>query len=158
MTERILSQLQREYRDFFLQRLSEFDVKSPAELSKEKKSQFFTSIKNDWSKIKASKTLIKENVRTELIESQKEQIDIPNDQLQGRQGKAPQPQTIVRGEQRFSNEIIKSEPNKEQTDDLRILFKPNNHFSQGRNYNYPVVKMPLENSNLSSQIHCCLLF
>ena len=46
MTERILSELQKEYRNFFLEKMKLYGVKSPAELSKEKKSEFFTEIKN----------------------------------------------------------------------------------------------------------------
>ena len=46
MTERILSELQKEYRDFFLGKLNLYGVKSPAELkTKENKSKFFTEIK-----------------------------------------------------------------------------------------------------------------
>lgn len=44
--------------------------------------------------------------------------------------------------------IIKSEPNKEQTDDLRIQFVPNTHFAQEGQYQYPVVKMPKINTSL----------
>ena len=40
MTERVLSQLQKEYRDFFLEKLKEFGVKSPANLTKDKKASF----------------------------------------------------------------------------------------------------------------------
>src|SRR5690606_17509560 len=48
----------------------------------------------------------------------------------------------------FTKQIIKSEPNQEQTDDLRILFTPNSHFAQEEQYLYPVVKMPKSNTIL----------
>lgn len=43
---------------------------------------------------------------------------------------------------------IKSEPNPEQTNDLRILYVPNLHFEQEGQYLYPVVKVPKPNSIL----------
>ena len=102
MKERKLSVLQKEYQDFFLEMLKLYSVKSPVELSKEKKKVFFTSIKQGWAKIKIAK----------------------------------------------KKEVIKSKPNKEQTDDLKILFSPNHHFLQTDDYTYPVVKMPKPNSSL----------
>lgn len=55
MNERILSELQKEYRSFFLEKMSLYGVKSPAELTKENKSEFFTEIKQDWTKYKLNK-------------------------------------------------------------------------------------------------------
>ena len=55
MNERKLSELQKEYRAFFLDKMRLYGVKSPAELTKEKKSEFFTEIKQDWAKHKISK-------------------------------------------------------------------------------------------------------
>lgn len=53
MTDRILSELQKEYRRFFLGKLHLYGVKSPSELkTKENKGEFFTEIKEDWAKIK----------------------------------------------------------------------------------------------------------
>ena len=60
MTERKLSELQKEYRDFFFEKLRLYGVKSPAQLTKEKKSAFFTDIKQDWAKIKIAKNQTKE--------------------------------------------------------------------------------------------------
>ena len=45
MAKRKLSILQKVYRDFFLAILDEYDVNSPAQLTKAKKSAFFTRIK-----------------------------------------------------------------------------------------------------------------
>jgi hypothetical protein len=60
MNERRLSELQKEYRAFFLEKMRLYGVKSPAELAKEKKSEFFTEIRNDWSKHKLLKLQLKE--------------------------------------------------------------------------------------------------
>lgn len=152
MTERKLSELQKEYRNFFLEKLRVFGVNSPAELAKEKKSEFFTSIKEDWTEIKLAKRQVKDThgkaTTTQIA------IEIPH--------KAPKEQTSQETEkkvyekrqeqaeikQELIKQIIKSEPNKEQTDDLKILFTPNNHFAQTEQYTYPVTKMPKQNSNL----------
>ena len=55
MNERKLSKLQKEYRAFFLEKMKFYGVKSPAELTKDIKSEFFTEIKQDWAKRKLSK-------------------------------------------------------------------------------------------------------
>ena len=65
MIERKVSELQKEYRNFFLEKLSKFGVKSPADLSKEKKSDFFTSIKQDWAKIELAKLKKEEVIQNE---------------------------------------------------------------------------------------------
>ena len=151
MTEKVLSQLQKEYRDFFLGKLKEYNVKSPAELTKDRKSDFFTSIKQDWAKIKIakkeSKYVVKRNIQinNEILEQtvdKKPQEESKKKDYENRQVRRQSTQ------QEFTKQIIKSEPNKEQTDDLKILFSPNNHFAQEENYLYPVVKMPKHNSSL----------
>ena len=50
MNERKLSELQKEYRAFFLGKMELYSVTSPAQLPKEKKSEFFTEIKKGLSK------------------------------------------------------------------------------------------------------------
>jgi hypothetical protein len=55
MTERTLSELQKEYRAFFLGKLNQYGVKSPAWLTKAQKSEFFTAIKNEWAQVKNAK-------------------------------------------------------------------------------------------------------
>ena len=60
MNERNLSELQKEYRAFFLGKMELYSVTSPAQLSKEKKSEFFTEIKKDWAKHKLEKQQLKE--------------------------------------------------------------------------------------------------
>jgi hypothetical protein len=145
-----------------------YGVKSPAELTREKKSKFFTEIKQDWAKykslIKQKKDLKKNKNQTiveEPIEVYKEQIGKGSKKrtnnkkgwkeqekkdkhsrspvIKSSHKKQEQPQ------RKYSKEIIKSEPNQEQTKDLRILFTPNKYFAQGDDYLYPVVKMPEKN-------------
>jgi hypothetical protein len=160
MNERKLSELQKEYRIFFLEKMSFYGVKSPAELAKEKKREFFIEIKKDWAKHKLSKWQLKETRNKEIqstdeeplenyIENPKEEIEIEwlkkeypsplfgEKKTQGQELEAPQ---------EFVKQVIKSEPNQEQTDDLRILFNPNSHFIQDDQYQYPVVKMPKQSS------------
>lgn len=175
MTERILSELQKEYRNFFLAKMKLYGVKSPAELSKEKKSPFFTEIKKDWAKYKLLKKqkietesvdvkeIIEEPTETYDIKYSKEEKSEKTDTHKERNEQEPiirrktidkhtatkkRTQEQQKEQKVFTKQIIKSEPNNEQTDDLRILFTPNNHFEQTVQYFYPVVKMPKQNSNL----------
>lgn len=170
MNERVISELQKEYRAFFLEKMGLYGVKSPVELTKEKKSEFFTEIKLDWAKHKLTKKQLQESeqkmltVAEESIEDYEESKSIPTGPVikrygyehQTRQsGDKRQPSTDLKSpgeeEQRpkgFTKQIIKSVPNPEQTDDLRILFAPNSHFAQEEQYLYPVVKMPKHNSIL----------
>lgn len=148
MTDRELSQLQKEYQSFFLDKLNEYGVKSPAQLTKEKKSEFFTAIKHDWALIKQSKKQYLP--RSKVIYSSVNET----------------PQQVLKSEKSHTNsirssgaeiatpsvdqkrQIVKSLPNSEQTDDLTIRYSPNDHFEQGANYCYPVVKMPKPNAGL----------
>lgn len=163
MTERILSELQKEYRNFFLGKLKLYGVHSPAELkTKENKSIFFTEIKQDWTKVKLAKKQKKEaekikiqttekeisafkKISTETI-SQNPKKPIYQDTESKSHTKRKEFQQPT--QQECSKQIIKSVPNKEQTEDLKILFTPNIHFEQPEQYLYPVVKMPKQNSLL----------
>jgi hypothetical protein len=172
MNERKLSELQKEYRTFFLGKMELYGVKSPAQLTKEKKSEFFNEIKQDWAKNKLEKQKLKEAKKKTLtlveepIEVYEEHKNINKEARQtkewtGQEHKPKQPsdksiqstgkKTPRQEEERpreFTKQIIKSEPNQEQTDDLRILFNPNSHFAQEEQYLYPVVKMPKSNTIL----------
>jgi hypothetical protein len=172
MNERKLSELQKEYRTFFLGKMELYGVKSPAQLTKEKKSEFFNEIKQDWAKNKLEKQKLKESKKKTLtlveepIEVYEEHKNINKEARQtkewtGQEHKPKQPsdksiqstgkKTPSQEEERpreFTKQIIKSEPNQEQTDDLRILFNPNSHFAQEEQYLYPVVKMPKSNTIL----------
>ena len=53
MAKRELSFLQKAYRSFFLDKLEEYQVNSPAQLSKDQKSEFFTRVKSEWKVKKA---------------------------------------------------------------------------------------------------------
>ena len=55
MNKRMLSELQKEFKAFFIEKMRFYGVKSPVELTKEKKSAFFSEIKQDWTKHKLSK-------------------------------------------------------------------------------------------------------
>jgi len=167
MNARKLSELQKEYRAFFLEKLNLYGVKSPVELTKEQKSKFFTEIKEDWATVKLSKK--------QLINAEKISVEEPNETyekttLKEKSVKQPevfedfskqeittnyskeknQEPTTKKTPQReqetsqkeFTKQIIISEQNQEQTDDLRILYTPNNNFAQTEHYQYPVVKMP----------------
>lgn len=149
-----------------------YGVKSPAQLTKEKKSEFFTEIKKDWAKYKLEKQRLKEAKKKvptlveEPVEVYEEYKNIhketsPSKEWTGQEQKRKQPsdnsqkttdnKTHREEEERtreFTKQIIKSEPNQEQTDDLRILFNPNSHFEQEEQYLYPVVKMPKRNTIL----------
>jgi hypothetical protein len=172
MNDRKLSELQKEYRSFFLGKMELYGVKSPAQLIKEKKSEFFTEIKKDWAKHKHENQQLKEakkkaiTIEEEPVEVFEETENINKETSQTKkwtehEHKTKQPsdksqpssskKTTSPEEQsprEFTKQIIKSEPNQEQTDDLRILFSPNSHFEQGEQYLYPVIKMPKRNTIL----------
>jgi len=165
MTERVLSELQKEYRDFFLGKLNLYGVKSPAELeTKENKSKFFTEIKEDWPKTKLAKKQKgkAEKRQHQTLTTEKEISKTPTVKKETQESTASKSKKLTHQDkenkgkkeyqqptqQEFSKQVIKSEPNQEQTDNLKILFTPNNHFAQAEQYQYPVVKMPKQNSNL----------
>ena len=128
MTEKVLSQLQKEYRDFFLGKLKVYNVKSPAELTKDRKSEFFTSIRQDWAKIKIAKKQFKDTFRKDPTPPLKSPNESVAAQTTKKSENNKRPQTETQIIQEFSVQIIKSESNEEQTIDLRILYNPNSHF------------------------------
>jgi len=180
MNVKKISELQKEYRSFFLEKMSIYGVKSPAELTKEKKSLFFTEIKKDWAKYKQEKQKLKDSNQLTIVEEPEdiyenaESINVeafpksepkPKSKQENertiRENKTRQAgngaetseskSTTVNGElfnKEFNTVVIKSVPNKDQTDDLRINYIPNNHFEQKGQYMYPVVKMPNSNALL----------
>lgn len=173
MNERKLSELQREYRVFFLEKMRLYGIKSPTELNKEKRSTFFTEIKQDWAKHKLSKIPQNWGLQTTVEEPKrayKDKVSLETEKIVPlkvqdwhEQGHSSQPNNEKKQQQpdktgprqkqepplqEFTKQIIKSEPNQEQTVDLRILFNPNNYFVQDGQYEYPVVKMPSQNSSL----------
>jgi hypothetical protein len=159
MNERKLSALQREYRIFFINKMAKYGVKSPIELIKEQKSEFFIEIKQDWAKYKHSKTLLDSFSGQEIEILENYDIEIPLTEKQKTKQNA-RPEYVVKeinekatlakeieqSSQMIAKKILKSEQNKEQTSELKILYNPNNYFLQSDKYVYPVVKMPKKNS------------
>ena len=165
MTEKILSELQKEYRNFFLEKMKLYGFKSPAELTKEKKREFFTEIKSGWAKYKLIKKQKLETKNVNIIVEEPPEIYDTEYSTKSKSSKTDnhkqsnKEESVIRRkatdrqpqeqeQQVFTKQIIKSELNNEQTDDLRIEFSPNNHFVQDNDYLYPVVKMPIINSLL----------
>lgn len=172
MNERNLSELQKEYRAFFLGKMELYSVTSPAQLSKEKKSEFFTEIKKDWAKHKLEKQQLKE-ANKKVLTLVEEPIEVYEEYKNINKETSPTKEWTIQEQKRkqssdkseqttdkkthreeeerpreFTKQIIKSEPNQDQTEDLRILFNPNSHFAQEEQYLYPVVKMPKSNTIL----------
>ncbi|TCC98726.1 hypothetical protein [Pedobacter hiemivivus] len=147
MTERELSNLQKEYQSFFLEKLKSYEVISPSELTKKQKSKFFASIKRDWSKIKLANKenaiLVRQGYSVHQNDSKQIIIDIVTE--------LP-PESIPLNPNSFSLEPkrqkILSLPNEDQTNNLKIMYSPNSYFEQLSKYCYPVVKMPKDNASL----------
>jgi len=76
MNERKLSELQKDYRAFFLGKMRLYGVNSPAELTREKKSEFFTEIKQDWAKHKLLKKQKKDSEKKKSQRIVKEPIEV----------------------------------------------------------------------------------
>jgi hypothetical protein len=172
MKESKLSELQKEYRAFFLAKMELYGVNSPAQLNKKEKSVFFTEVKNDWARHKIIKQQFKEaeNKALTIVQDPTEEYEEPESISKGishtnkwteQEDRAKQPADKIqpssikntrnqeeKSPEQYAKEVIKSKPNLAQTDDLRILFDPNNYFEQGEQYQYPVVKMPKPNSIL----------
>lgn len=155
MAKRKLSFLQVSYRAFFLSMLKTYQVSSPAKLSKVKKSEFFTRIKNEWTIKKAellkSQALTKSKPRTKkenyaslkgskrLVIISPKAKEVVNEQK--KKDYATQRNIII-------PKKIVSKKNPLQKDDLKINFHPNDFFQQEAPYQYPVVKMPNEGALL----------
>lgn len=146
MNERKLSDLQKAYRSFFLEKMRLYGVISPADLSKEKKINFFTEIKQEWPTYKhTQKGTFKEILVQEIPPSygeRPEQETIKNDYFPQQDRKHQNSGTSGK----VFVSTIRSKPNPEQTSDLKILYQPNKFFFQEGQYLYPVVKMPQRNS------------
>lgn len=144
--ERKLSKLQIAYQDFFRSLLAEYQVDSPAKLSRKQKSVFFTRIMKEWPIQKAAlfPKKVKKPKPTKKASYAKIKVAKPSVALEP---KVNQVQTAKNIEKPETNQILSSE-NPEQTEDLRINFHPNHFFEQEEEYSYPVVKMPQEGSLL----------
>jgi hypothetical protein len=167
MAKRELSALQGSYKSFFLFCLGQYEVDFPAQLTREQKIKFFTSVKEDWKWLKA------ELAEREAIAKLREALTKQNEESAGereahrthikKQGYAKinitkpiitlTPNTKSKGEipinsGEYIEKQIVSKQNPEQTTDLQIKYHPNQFFEQEELYAYPVVKMPKEGSYL----------
>ena len=114
-------------------------MKSPAQLSKEGKSEFFTRIREEWKVEKAAFLRSQAPKPKPTKREQYARINAPEKivAISPKQQAAKRPRA-----QQSKIEVIESVANPLQTDDLRINFFPNAFFEQEEPYQYPVVKMP----------------
>lgn len=61
--EKALSDLQKDWREYFGAKLSKYGAKSPAELDDAKKKDFFNDLKNDWEKGQGAKESGKKDIK-----------------------------------------------------------------------------------------------
>lgn len=174
MAKRKLSALQGSYRSFFLFCLGQYEVDSPAQLTREQKIKFFTSVKEDWKWLKAEladrealakdrealakeKEALEEQNYTLLEETRTKKANVKKEQYS--KVKTSRPSIPLTPNKKFKTnpsapvgeyvtEQIISKQNPEQTTDLQIKYHPNQFFEQENLYAYPVVKMPKEGSYL----------
>lgn len=153
MAIRKLSLLQKAYKEFFLAMLEEYNVASPAKLTREQKREFFTRIKNEWKLRKADLLKVKKIKRPatkkELYANLK--VSRPSVALSPsvrikRPKKSNVTHILETGETTVEKLISKTNP--AQTDDLKIKFYPNQFFEQEEPYEYPLVKMPKLDAHL----------
>lgn len=153
MAKREYSFLQKAYRAFFLDTLKGYQVNSPAQLSKEQKSEFFTRIKKEW-KVKKAELLRANTVqRPTTKKEQYANLKVSRPPLaiapmtkNKRVAKAINVYTSAVNEN--NTVILTSKKNPEQLEGLKINFHPNQFFEQEEHYKYPVVKMPKEGAYL----------
>lgn len=144
MTKRKLSLLQKAYKEFFLNMLHEYGVKSPANLSYEEKIKFFSRIKEDWKVRKVDLIKVKENKTTLLKKEQYSKVKvsrpaISKDSSVPKISKEPEKETLIT----ISSLEVES-PSKIKS----IGFLPTNAFHQDKDYNYPQVLMPKPETNI----------
>jgi len=147
-----LSPIQKAYRAFFLSMLEEFAVKSQANLDYQKKREFFIRIKEGWKQIKreGTKTPSKPSKYSHSSTAKPSSVSEPTLVSQPASSKFTRPSypTKPLTTSITEKELIHSNPNLEQTDDLKIKYSPNQLYRQEIKYKYPVVKMPIEGSNI----------
>lgn len=147
MAKRQLSLLQKAYKEFFLAILAEYNVDSPAKLTKEQKSIFFTRIKNEWKLKKADLLKVKKVKRPaskkELYANLK--VSRPSVAISPpvkiKKTNTSKVTHTAEVSETIAEKLI-STKNPDQTDDLKINYDPNQFFEQVEPYKYPVVKMP----------------
>lgn len=146
MAMRKLSILQKAYKEFFLAMLTAYEVDSPAKLTYVQKGEFFTRIKEDWKERKAAivKARKKKHPPTKKSNYSKVKVSRPSIALEPKVSYSV-PVSVTSED---SPQKILSKVNPNQTDDLKIKYHPNQFFEQEELYNYPVVKMPKQESHL----------
>lgn len=65
--EKAMSDLQKDWRDYFGAKLAKFDAKSPADLDEEKKKEFFNELKNDWERGKGATEAGKKDIEAQGV-------------------------------------------------------------------------------------------
>ena len=70
--ERILSELQKDWREYFGAKLAKFGASSPAELSEEKKKEFFNELKSDWERGKGVTAAGKKDIEEQGVKEGEE--------------------------------------------------------------------------------------
>lgn len=151
MAKRELSILQKAYREFFLARLAEFGVDTPAKLDFEQKREFFIGIREGWKikKAELSKARVPNPAPSKKDGYAKVKVSRPPIAMEPKRSTYKKSSSFVQSEEQAEEVVqILSEKNPEQTDDLIIKYHPNQFFEQDEPYNYPVVKMPQEDSFL----------
>ncbi len=148
-----LSSLQKAYREFFLDMLKEYEVNSPAQLSKKQKSEFFTRIKNEWKVKKAELHKINTVERPMTKKEQYEKLKVSRPSVAiapAIKNRRAAKEQVVDASTVANDKIVvlASEINPDQTEDLKINYHPHQFFEQVEKYEYPVVKMPNEGAYL----------
>ena len=70
--EKAMSDLQKDWRDYFGAKLAKFGVESPADLDEEKKKEFFNDLKSDWEKGKGATAAGKKDMEDQGVKEGEE--------------------------------------------------------------------------------------
>ena len=107
------SDLQKSYQDYFKSKLDKFGVKSPADLSDEKKKEFFNEISKEWEKGKGVKeNFIKEDVKAEAPAKNAAGGDNfkATDKAEGEPNEGGVKKAAAPADEEKSGEVAKAEP------------------------------------------------
>jgi hypothetical protein len=70
--EKAMSELQKDWREYFGAKLAKFGVNSPADLDEEKKKEFFNDLKSDWEKGKGATEAGKKDIEEQGVKEGEE--------------------------------------------------------------------------------------
>jgi hypothetical protein len=76
--ERVLSELQKDWREYFFAKLNKFGVESPADLDDEKKKEFFNELKKDWERGKGATETGKKDIEKHGVKETKTEAKTVN--------------------------------------------------------------------------------